>query len=141
MLQLLRTAFHGVMVAGVALSASPALAAEVGVTDDTILIGSHGPITGGATFLGLGGRDGAELAYKEINDAGGIHGRKLKMVFEDDGFSPSQGARRGEEAGRAGQSLHDHRHLRQQPDASGHARVPAPGEGPDLHHDSLGAGR
>jgi branched-chain amino acid transport system substrate-binding protein len=78
------------MTAGVALAASATLAAEVGVTDDTILIGSHGPITGGATFLGLGGRAGAELAYKEINEAGGIHGRKLKLIFVDDGFSPSR---------------------------------------------------
>jgi branched-chain amino acid transport system substrate-binding protein len=78
------------MAAGVALAASAALAAEVGIADDTILIGSHGPITGGATFLGLGGRAGAELAYKEINDAGGIHGRKLKLIFVDDGFSPSR---------------------------------------------------
>ena len=90
MIRLLRIALRCVMTASFALAASAALAAEVGVADDTILIGAHGPITGGATFLGLGGRAGAELAYKEINDAGGIHGRKLKMIFEDDGFSPSR---------------------------------------------------
>ena len=64
--------------------------AEDGVTSDTILIGSHGPVTGPAAFLGLGGRDGAELAIGEINAAGGVHGRKLKMIFEDDGFSPAK---------------------------------------------------
>jgi branched-chain amino acid transport system substrate-binding protein len=90
MLQLLRNSLCGVVVAGAAIVATAAVAAEVGVTDDTILIGAHGPISGGATFLGLGARAGAELAYKEINDAGGINGRKLKMIFEDDGFSPSR---------------------------------------------------
>jgi branched-chain amino acid transport system substrate-binding protein len=90
MKQVFRTTLCGVIAAGVALAAFAATAAEPGVTDDTILIGAHGPITGGATFLGLGARAGAELAYKEINDAGGIHGRKLKMIFEDDGFSPSR---------------------------------------------------
>lgn len=85
-----RTTLKGIVAAAAMFSASSVMAAEVGVTDDTILIGSHGPITGGATFLGLGGKAGAELAYKEINDAGGIHGRKLKMIFEDDGFSPSR---------------------------------------------------
>jgi branched-chain amino acid transport system substrate-binding protein len=64
--------------------------AEDGVTKDTILIGSYGPITGPAAFIGLGGRDGASIAIEQINAAGGINGRKLKMIFEDDGFSPAK---------------------------------------------------
>ena len=64
--------------------------AEDGVTNDTILIGSYGPITGPAAFLGLGARDGASIAIEQINAAGGINGRKLKMTFEDDGFSPAK---------------------------------------------------
>ena len=64
--------------------------AEDGVSNDTIMIGAYGPITGPAAFVGLGGRDGAEIALEEINAAGGIHGRKLKMIFEDDGFSPTK---------------------------------------------------
>jgi branched-chain amino acid transport system substrate-binding protein len=67
----------------------PALAVQ-GITDDTIMIGAYGPITGPAAFIGLGGRDGMNLAVKEINDAGGINGRKLKILFEDDGFSPAR---------------------------------------------------
>jgi branched-chain amino acid transport system substrate-binding protein len=64
--------------------------AENGVTKDTILIGSYGPITGPAAFIGLGGRDGASIAIEQINAAGGINGRKLKMIFEDDAFSPAK---------------------------------------------------
>lgn len=76
---------------GVAFAfASGASFAEKGVTDDTILIGSHGPITGPAAFIGLGGRDGAQTAIKQINENGGVHGRKLKLIFEDDGHSPSK---------------------------------------------------
>jgi branched-chain amino acid transport system substrate-binding protein len=90
MTRLLRNLLRGVIVSGFVLAAAMPADAEKGITDDTILIGAHGPITGGATFLGLGGKAGAELAYKEINDAGGINGRKLKMIFEDDGFSPSR---------------------------------------------------
>ena len=79
----------------VALGASVALwprggIAEEGVAKDSILIGGYGPITGPAAYVGLGGRDGAELALQEINDAGGINGRKLQLVFEDDAFSPSK---------------------------------------------------
>lgn len=64
--------------------------AEDGVTDDTILIGSHGPLTGNASFVGLGSRAGMEVAVQEINDAGGINGRKLQVIFEDDSNSPAK---------------------------------------------------
>ena len=71
------------------LAAIPA-AAEQGVTADTITIGAFGPITGPAAYIGLAGRDGAAMAIKEINAAGGINGRKLNMIFEDDGHSPAK---------------------------------------------------
>ena len=85
-----RETLGGALAAGFTLAAGPAFAEEVGVTKDQILIGGYGPITGPAAYIGLGARDGCELAIKEINDAGGIHGRKLKLAFEDDGFSPSK---------------------------------------------------
>lgn len=64
--------------------------AEQGVTDDTITIGAYGPLTGPGASVGLGARDGFNLAAKEINDAGGINGRKLKILAEDDGYSPAR---------------------------------------------------
>ena len=67
-----------------------AAAAEQGVTKDTITFGAIGPITGPAAYIGLAGRDGAALALKEINAGGGVNGRKLAMVFEDDGHSPTR---------------------------------------------------
>ena len=63
---------------------------EPGVTPDSITIGAFGPITGPAAYIGLAGRDGANLAIKEINAGGGINGRKLSMIFEDDGHSPTK---------------------------------------------------
>jgi branched-chain amino acid transport system substrate-binding protein len=63
---------------------------EPGITPDSIMIGAFGPITGPAAYIGLAGRDGANLAIREINAAGGINGRKLSMVFEDDGHSPTK---------------------------------------------------
>jgi len=67
-----------------------ARADEPGITPDSITIGAFGPITGPAAYIGLAGRDGANLAIKEINAAGGINGRKLTMIFEDDGHSPTK---------------------------------------------------
>jgi branched-chain amino acid transport system substrate-binding protein len=76
--------------AALLISTSAGVHAEEGVTEDAIRIGAYGPVTGPASFLGLGSRAGMELAVKEINDAGGVNGRKLEVVFEDDGFSPAK---------------------------------------------------
>src|SRR4029453_520891 len=66
------------------------LAQQQGVTADTVTIGAFGPITGPAAYIGLAGRDGMNLAIKEINAAGGIHGRKIVAGFEDDAHSPTR---------------------------------------------------
>ena len=55
-----------------------------------ILIGYHGPMTGPASWVGLGGRDGALLALDEINAAGGVNGRKIRMISYDDAAKPSE---------------------------------------------------
>jgi branched-chain amino acid transport system substrate-binding protein len=47
-------------------------------------------LTGNAV-VGLGGRMGAELAISEINQHGGVNGRKLKLVVEDDGNTSDGG--------------------------------------------------
>lgn len=70
--------------------ALPVVAQQSGVSADTITIGAHGPITGPAAYIGLAGRDGMLLAIKEINAAGGVNGRKITAVFEDDGHSPTK---------------------------------------------------
>src|SRR6266542_2856804 len=79
------------IAAGAALlAAGLPVAAQQGVSSDTITIGAHGPITGPAAYIGLAGRDGMLLAIKEINAAGGVNGRKIVAVFEDDGHSPTK---------------------------------------------------
>ena len=55
-----------------------------------ILIGYHGPMTGPASWVGLGGRDGALLAIDEINAGGGVNGRKIRMISYDDAAKPSE---------------------------------------------------
>jgi branched-chain amino acid transport system substrate-binding protein len=71
-------------------AAVPAFAQTQGVTPDTVTIGAFGPITGPAAYIGLAGRDGMLLAVKEINAAGGVNGRKIAVVFEDDAHSPTR---------------------------------------------------
>jgi branched-chain amino acid transport system substrate-binding protein len=49
-----------------------------------IKIGLSLPLTGEAASYGEASRAGFELALKEINDAGGINGRPLALIYEDD---------------------------------------------------------
>jgi branched-chain amino acid transport system substrate-binding protein len=53
-----------------------------GVSKSEILIGAFGPLTGANAWIGLSARDGLNLALNEINQHGGVNGRKLRMIFE-----------------------------------------------------------
>ena len=50
----------------------------------TIKIGGIGPLTGGAAVYGIAVKNGAELAVKEINEAGGIGGMQVEINYQDD---------------------------------------------------------
>lgn len=62
--------------------------AEDGVTDNEILIGTTTDISGPLAFMGQSHTRGALIYFKYINEQGGIHGRKIKYLIEDDGFQP-----------------------------------------------------
>src|SRR5215470_3962843 len=60
-----------------------------GVTDTEIVIGITAPLSGPAAIYGnLAVAKEAWARY--INDQGGVHGRKLKVVIKDDGFHPAR---------------------------------------------------
>lgn len=50
---------------------------------DEIVIGSNFELTGNQANYGNAANDGLKLAIKEANDAGGINGKKLKLVTAD----------------------------------------------------------
>ena len=68
----------------------PASAEEEGVTADTILFGQAAALAGPSSALGQGMRHGILAAFEQVNAAGGIHGRKLKLVSRDDGYDPDR---------------------------------------------------
>lgn len=51
--------------------------------DDAYVIGAIFDITGPASSLGIPERDSAKLFEEQINAAGGIHGKPLKIIIED----------------------------------------------------------
>lgn len=53
-----------------------------------IRIGFAGGLTGRYSDLGVGGRNGVQLAVEEINRSGGIHGRRVELIVKDDRNDP-----------------------------------------------------
>lgn len=64
--------------------------AEDGVSDKEIRIGMANALSGAASGLGTHLKAGAQAYFTAINAAGGIHGRKLVLVSEDDGYEPEK---------------------------------------------------
>jgi ABC-type branched-subunit amino acid transport system substrate-binding protein len=72
------------------VKAEPAAdAAKNGVTRDSILVGQWGPLTGPAAPWGAIAR-GTQAYFEMINEEGGIHGRKLKLLIRDDAYQPAR---------------------------------------------------
>ncbi|GAA2987541.1 ABC-type branched-subunit amino acid transport system substrate-binding protein [Microbacterium terrae] len=60
-----------------------------GVTDDTVTIGTHTPLTGPAA-AGYSSISAAATAYFEfLNDNGGVNGRSIEYIVKDDGYNPA----------------------------------------------------
>jgi branched-chain amino acid transport system substrate-binding protein len=70
--------------------ASPALAAEIGVTSNSILFGQAAAMSGPSSALGQKMRLGILAAFAEINAKGGVHGRRLELISRDDGYDPDR---------------------------------------------------
>ncbi len=74
-----------------------ALLAGGATATEPIRVGVSGPFTGGSSPMGVAMRDGIRLAAQEINDAGGILGRPLRLVERDDEARPERGAQVAQE--------------------------------------------
>ena len=61
-----------------------------GITRDEILIGSSLALGGHAGYLGTQMLQGARSYIRHINDLGGIHNRKIRLIALDDGYDPTQ---------------------------------------------------
>jgi len=59
-------------------------AQEPGLTDKTIKIGMFAPLSGPNMAYGFDVANAARMYYDKINKEGGIHGRKIEVVLEDD---------------------------------------------------------
>jgi len=77
-------------VFGLVAQALPAQAAEVGVSSSEIKLGMTVPMTGAAS-LGYNKIPGAAKAYFDyLNENGGVYGRKIRLIVEDDKYVPTE---------------------------------------------------
>jgi ABC-type branched-subunit amino acid transport system substrate-binding protein len=78
--------------AGKAIEEMVTSAPPRGVTADEIVLGMAAPFSGANRDLGRAMKAGLEAALAEVNAAGGVHGRSLRLVTVDDGYEPSRTA-------------------------------------------------
>ena len=60
--------------------------AQQGVTDDSILLGSHTPLSGPLQPWGAGSTGAAKIYFAGVNAQGGVHGRKIELLVEDSAY-------------------------------------------------------
>jgi len=86
----LNALFAATGLLALALASPLAQAEQQGVSKDEILLGSIQDLSGPLAGFGKQARSGMQLAVSEINEQGGIQGRKLKLLVEDDGYDPKK---------------------------------------------------
>jgi branched-chain amino acid transport system substrate-binding protein len=77
----------GLAIAGAAsLLAAGAMAEQRGVTASEVTFGMPTDLSGPAATYGVSSSNGVKMRFEEVNEAGGIAGRKLKVIVEDQGY-------------------------------------------------------
>ena len=80
---------HTVALVPLALLATFSVAQQ-GVTKTEILVGTIQDMSGPLAAFGKQARFGMQLRIDELNEQGGVHGRKLKLLLEDSGYDPKK---------------------------------------------------
>ena len=79
-----KTACMALLGAAALAPAVQAQAQEPGITPTTIRIGMFGPLSGPSMAYGFDVVNAARMYFDKINREGGIHGRRIEVVVEDD---------------------------------------------------------
>jgi len=77
------------IVIGVALAAlavGSASAQTRGVTPTEVVLGMHTDLSGVAATYGVSSSNAVKMRFDEVNDAGGVNGRKIKIIIEDQAY-------------------------------------------------------
>ena len=61
---------------------------EDGVTDKEVVLGAGLDLTGAVANWGVNIKAGMEAVFNRVNDAGGVHGRKIRLIAYDHVYQP-----------------------------------------------------
>ncbi|HVP36824.1 MAG TPA: ABC transporter substrate-binding protein [Terriglobales bacterium] len=77
---------------GLALSVAAMLLFSCAKKEDVVILGEFGSLTGGTATFGKSTQRGIEMALEEANKAGGIQGKPIRIIVEDDQSKPEEAA-------------------------------------------------
>lgn len=84
----------GLAVGAVVLTCLPAAAqtkvTNEGISASEIVVGTHQDLSGPIKGWGVPVSNGMKMAVEEVNAAGGVNGRKIRLVVEDSGYDPKK---------------------------------------------------
>jgi branched-chain amino acid transport system substrate-binding protein len=66
--------------------------AEPGVSKDKIILGSFLPLQSGLAAGATQMKEGCDAYFKSLNESGGVNGRKIEWIVENDSYNPQQTA-------------------------------------------------
>jgi branched-chain amino acid transport system substrate-binding protein len=79
-----KTLITGAVVAAMAVAGAAVAQKDTrGVTATEIVLGMHTDLSGPAATYGVSSSNAVKMRFDEVNDKGGIHGRKIRLVVED----------------------------------------------------------
>ena len=88
-----RRTLLGTALVGLAPGVIPSLARAAGVSDTEIVLGTHLDLSGASAIVGPPMRNGLQMKIDEVNEAGGVNGRKIRFIVEDNGTQPTLAVR------------------------------------------------
>lgn len=74
------------VLAAIPVTANTAMAAQRGVTDNEIVIGTYTDLSGVTAMWGVNNSNSWRMVFDQTNAAGGINGRKIKYILEDNQY-------------------------------------------------------
>ncbi len=77
----------GLAMAAASLVAVAGASAQTrGVTPTEVLLGMPTDLSGVAATYGVSSSNGVKMRFDEVNEAGGVNGRKIRVIIEDQGY-------------------------------------------------------
>jgi branched-chain amino acid transport system substrate-binding protein len=86
----------GGLIGAVALAGTAMGQATRGVTGTEIVLGTHTDLSGPAATYGVSSSNAVKMRFDEVNEKGGIHGRKIRLVVEDTQYQVPRAVQAGD---------------------------------------------